>query len=88
MYDRSVSYSVPFRYDIEPVEAAASVGYAGDQGEQILALGDVAGCRFIAFVDLFVDYLVFQGVPIIFNDDLVADTQVRDVVKKYPPDVA
>ena len=88
MYGRSVSYSVPFRYDVETVEAAASVGNAGDQREQILAFGDVAGCRFIAFIDLFVDDPVTQGIPIVFNDDLVADIQIWDVVEKYPPDVS
>ena len=86
MCGRSVSCSVPFCYDIEPVEAALPVRYAGDQRKQILAVVDEAGCRFIAFVDLFVNHLIGEGVPIVFYNDFVADIEVWYVIKEDSAD--
>ena len=64
-----------------------SVRDAGDKREQIPALGDVAVCRFVFFMDLFFNDLIGQGIPIVLNSDLVADTQTRNVIKEYPADV-
>ena len=65
-----------------------SVRDAGDKREQIPALGDVAVCRFVFFMDLFVNDLVGQGVPVVLDGDRVADAQTRNVVEKDPADVS